>query len=166
MEKGNLFQRNWPNLLFGGIALFVVILDQLTKAWIKDHVDEGHSLFDAGVFRIVHIQNSGAAFGIFQGHSQALAFVALAGVIIILLLALFYHSRWPFLDNLIVRTGLGLVLGGTLGNLIDRITNQGFVTDFIDFKFWPVFNVADSATSIGVIIIAYRILCFANSQKN
>jgi signal peptidase II len=79
---------------------------------------------------------------------------------------LFYHSRWPFLDNLIVRTGLGLVLGGTLGNLIDRITNQGFVTDFIDFKFWPVFNVADSATSIGVIIIAYRILCFANSQKN
>ena len=60
---------------------------------------------------------------------------------------------------------LGLLLGGTVGNLVDRV-RFGYVTDFIDFKIWPTFNVADSAVTVGVIIFAYFILCFTRSAKS
>ncbi|GAF88347.1 unnamed protein product, partial [marine sediment metagenome] len=74
-----------------------------------------------------------------------------------------YH-RFPFLDNILGKSALGLVLGGTVGNLIDRL-RFGYVTDFIDFGFWPAFNIADSAIVIGVIIFAYSLLPLARAGK-
>ena len=65
----------------------------------------------------------------------------------------------------LVRAGLGLVMGGVIGNLIDRL-RLGYVTDFIDFKVWPAFNVADSALTVGIIIIAYCILSSAQPVKH
>jgi len=66
---------------------------------------------------------------------------------------------------MLVMSAIGLVLGGTIGNLIDRL-HLGYVTDFIDFKVWPVFNVADMSTTIGVIIIAYCLIFLAQSTKH
>ena len=67
-----------------------------------------------------------------------------------------YH-RWPFIGGMLAKSALGLILGGTVGNLTDRL-RLGYVTDFIDFKVWPVFNIADSMTTIGGIIMAYCVI--------
>jgi signal peptidase II len=75
------------------------------------------------------------------------------------------RHRWHFLNDMLVRTGIGLILGGTIGNLIDRLF-IGYVTDFIDFKVWPVWNVADNMVVIGTIIVAYCIIFRAGLVKH
>ncbi|OGO22271.1 MAG: signal peptidase II, partial [Chloroflexi bacterium RBG_16_50_9] len=160
MQEGNHPPAKWRNVVFGCVALIVVLVDQLSKTWIRANLHENQSLFDAGFFQIIRINNTGAAFGIFRGHSPTLAVIASIGVVAILLLVFVWRHRWSFLDSLLVRAGIGLILGGTIGNLIDRI-RLGQVTDFINFKIWPAFNVADSAVTIGVIIIASSIILHA-----
>ena len=110
-----------------------------------------------GFFRITHVHNTGAAFGLFQGHSFTLTIVASAGIAVILLCALFLYRRFPILDSMPSRLALGLILGGTIGNLIDRL-RFGYVTDFIDIGIWPTFNIADSAITVGAILFAYSSL--------
>ena len=164
MQKVNRLQDKWRNVVFGCVAVLVIIADQLSKTWIRTNLDIGQILFDTGLFQIVHVYNTGAAFGIFKDHSFTLTIVAFVGIIVILLLVFVLHSRWYFIDSPLVASAIGLVLGGTVGNLIDRL-RLGHVTDFIDFKFWPAFNVADAAVTVGVIIIAYRIICLAQPAK-
>ena len=157
MQKVHRPLDKWRDVVFGGIALLIVIADQLSKIWIRTNLEVGETLFDVGFFRIVYVQNTGAAFGIFKGNSIILGIVSSIGIIVILLLVFIYRKRWPFLDNLTVRIALGLILGGTIGNLIDRLF-IGYVTDFIDFKVWPVWNVADNAAVVGEIILAVYII--------
>jgi len=133
-----------------------VAADQLSKIWIRSYSEE-QAIIEAGFLRIIHIRNTGAAFGLFQGHSFALTIVTLVGIAAILVYALLVYRHSPYLDNKLSRIALGLVLGGTVGNLIDRLS-RGYVTDFIDFGFWPAFNIADSAITVGVIIFAYSLL--------
>ena len=85
---------------------------------------------------------------------------------VILLLVFVLHSRWSFADSMLVRASIGLVIGGTIGNLIDRLFNEGRVTDFIDFRVWPAFNVADASAVVGVIIVAISILFLTQKVKN
>jgi signal peptidase II len=151
-------------VVFGCIGLLVILADQLSKTWIRNNLDWGQSLFDAGFFQIVHVHNTGAAFGIFKDYSMALTIVGFVGIVVILLLVFVLRSRWSFLDSMLVTSAIGLVMGGTIGNLIDRL-RMGYVTDFMDFKVWPVFNVADASVTIGVIIVAYCIICWAQSTK-
>ncbi len=165
MQKADQLQGKWRNAVFGGISLLVILADQLSKAWIREHLQVGNTLFDSGFFRIINIGNTRAAFGIFRDHSLALTFVSMTGIILVLCLVFVVHSHWSFIDRMLVRVGLGLVLGGTAGNLIDRL-RIGHVTDFIDFKVWPAFNVADASVTIGVIIIAYNLIFLAQSAKN
>ena len=165
MQKLNRPQGKWRNVVFGCIALLVILADQLCKTWIKANLAVGQSLFDTGFFRIVRVHNTGAAFGIFKDHNLTLIIVAFVGIIVILLLVFLLCSRWSFLDSMLVMSAIGLVMGGTIGNLIDRL-RQGYVTDFIDFKVWPAFNIADSAVTVGVIIIAYCIICLAQPAKS
>jgi signal peptidase II len=133
------------------IALAVIGLDQLTKFLVVSNLREGESrrIID-DVVRLSHVRNSGAAFGTFRGFSGLLALAAVVGLVVII--------------GLIVRrpspvTGLGaaLVAAGALGNLIDRLFRgpfgRGTVVDFIDPRFWPAFNVADSAITIGALLI-------------
>jgi len=94
-----------------------------------------------------------------------LTIIASVGVAALLLYALFFYHKLPFLDNRLGKLALGLVLGGTVGNLIDRIY-LGYVTDFIDFSIWPAFNIADSAIVVGIIILAYSLLCLAIARKH
>ncbi|MFC1902267.1 signal peptidase II [Chloroflexota bacterium] len=164
MQKANRPQDNWREVVFGGIGLLVILADQISKEWIRSNLGIGQILFDLGFFRIVHVYNTGAAFGIFKGHSLTLTIVAATGVVVILFLVFLLRSRWSLLDSMVVRSGIGLVIGGTVGNLIDRL-RLGHVTDFIDFKVWPAFNIADSAVTIGVIIVAYCLICSAQTSE-
>jgi signal peptidase II len=150
------------DVVFAGIALLVVIADQLSKWWIKANLAPGESLFDAGFFQIIHIQNTGAAFGIFKGHPLFFTIFDFIGIIVFLLVVFFLPRRWPSYDRMLVRVGLGLVLGGTIGNLINRL-HLGQVTDFLNLKIWPVFNVADASISVGVIILVFCIIFLATT---
>ena len=156
MEKANRLELNRRDLAFAVITLLVIIADQLSKFWINGTLQPGETLFDIGFFRIVYVLNSGAAFGIFKNATTILIIVDFIGIAAILYLVFGMRRQWPFIDKMLVRVSIALLLGGTIGNLIDRI-RVGEVTDFIDFKIWPVWNVADASVTVGVILLAY---CF------
>jgi signal peptidase II len=165
MLKLHRLRDKWRDVVFGSIIVFVVIADQLTKAWIRANLAPGQVLFDAHIFQIINVHNTGAAFGIFKDHALTLTVAAIVGVIVILVLFFLVRSRWPFLNNMWVRSGLGLIVGGAISNnLIDRI-RLGYVTDFIDFKVWPAWNIADASITIGMIIIIYRLIFYSGLIK-
>jgi signal peptidase II len=135
------------------IALGIIALDQITKAIVRNKLALGDAWPDADMLlNIVYVTNSGAAFGILQGQTLFLIGTSLVGVAAIVLYYIF-----PPLEHGLLRAALGLQLGGAAGNLIDRI-RFGEVTDFINFSFWPAFNVADASISIGVVTILWFFL--------
>jgi signal peptidase II len=147
-------------------ALLIVVADQLTKLWIMSNLDIGESLWTWGIFGIIRFPpNSGAAFGLFQGQTFALTIVGIFGIAFLLFYALYIYRRYPLLDNRLGRIALGLILGGTIGNLIDRLRylfdQLGGVTDFISIGWWPAFNLADSSVVVGVILFIYSLLPIA-----
>jgi signal peptidase II len=156
MQKADLPRPRWQNLVLFLIAFLILAADQFTKSWIRSF-PEGQTVLRIGFFQIAHIQNTGAAFGIFQGLSGVLAIFSMLGVALILLYAFFLSRRFPAYDNRLNRVALGLILGGTAGNLIDRF-RFGYVIDFIDFHYWPAFNIADPAIVVGTILFAYSII--------
>ena len=165
MQKVSRTQGNWHIVALFLVGLIIVAADQLSKTWIRANLLVGQPLFDIGFFQINHVHNTGAAFGLFPDHSFVLTIIAFVGITAILLCAFLSRRCLPFLDNMLGMSTLGLVLGGTVGNLIDRL-RFGYVTDFINFKVWPVFNIADSAVTVGIIIFAYFILRLAQTIKH
>ena len=130
------------------IAGAVLALDQATKAIIRATLSPGEAWPDGDwLLHIVHVTNSGAAFGILQGQTVFLIVTSILGVAAIVL---YYVS--PPLEHGLLRTALALQLGGAAGNMIDRI-RVGEVTDFINFEFFPAFNVADASITVGVVAI-------------
>ncbi len=164
MRRANSLRGKWWHTVFFLTAALAVAADQFSKLWIRSDLLVGQSLFEVGFFRITHVHNTGAAFGLFQGHSFTLTIVASAGIAVILLCALFLYRRFPILDSMPSRLALGLILGGTIGNLIDRL-RFGYVTDFIDIGIWPTFNLADSAITVGAILFAYFSLRFLSKGE-
>ncbi len=164
MQKAKSLQGKWRNVVFLLTALLIVAADQLSKIWIRSYPEE-QLIFEVGFFRIIHTHNTGAAFGLFQGHSFALTIVALVGIAAILFYVFFIYRRFPILGNRLGRLTFGLILGGTMGNLIDRL-RLGYVTDFIDVGVWPTFNIADSAIVVSVIILAYSLLRLSRTEKH
>ncbi len=166
MQKANRLQGKWQDVLFFLIALLVVAADQLSKVWIRSNLHAGQSILELGFFRLTYVHNTGAAFGLFQGKSFPLTIIASIGIVAILACALFAYRRYPILDSKLGKSALGLILGGTAGNLIDRLNpNLKGVTDFIDIGIWPAFNIADSAIVVGVIIFTYSLLSLARVKK-
>jgi signal peptidase II len=163
-SPSNIGSRWWRNAILFLIALVVVTSDQLSKLWLRSALFPGESSFEAGLFRIVHVQNTGAAFGLFRGHSLLLTIVALVGIAVFLVYIFIVYRRFSYLDNTTNRIALGLILGGTVGNLTDRL-RLGYVTDFIDFTYWPAFNVADSAVTVGALLFAYSLISIAREEK-
>jgi signal peptidase II len=138
-------------LAFGGIAATIVITDQLTKAWLTSYLAPGHSVNVIGdLVRLVHAQNTGGLFGLLRG--QAVPFAIISLVVAALIVA--YHGRAG--RNPYLSITLGLLLGGALGNLIDRI-RLGYVVDFVDAGIgslrWYTFNVADAAISFSILLL-------------
>jgi len=138
-------------------ALLVAVADQLSKIWVRSALAIGVSFPETGLFRLIHVRNSGAAFGLLQGQSLLLTIAGLFGIVVLLLFFFLFSGRSTFFDNRLSKPALGLILGGIAGNLIDRI-RLGYVTDFIDVGIWPTFNIADSAITVGVILLAYYLL--------
>jgi signal peptidase II len=132
------------------VAAMVFVVDQWTKASISAYVDaHGGTPFEVlgGKVLIDLVHNTGAAFGLFP--NQTILFVVVAVVIVTALIVSYRRlARGPIW----LRIGLGLVLGGALGNLSDRV-RLGYVIDFVDVRWWPVFNLADSCIVAGVLIL-------------
>ena len=143
-------------------TLSVVALDQLTKWWVIQHMDVYETIrVIPGFFDLVHIRNRGMAFGLLNGpHMDIrfwLLFAASLLAVIILLVWFFRLKRRDTATTL----GLALILGGAIGNLIDRIRYRE-VVDFLDFYIrtyhWPAFNVADAAITVGTFLLAITLL--------
>lgn len=142
------FEQRWYAL----VPLAVLALDQLSKWAVRNGINRGDEWFDIGLLRVIHVTNSGAAFGMFQGAGVLLALTSVAGIAAILI----YLFNPGFADPL-MRLGLALMLGGAAGNLFDRL-KDGRVVDFIKVPHWPAFNVADSAITIGVLLLLWAVL--------
>jgi signal peptidase II len=139
----------WP--VFFGLAAAVVVADQLTKAWITARLAPGESMSVVGdTLRLVHGQNDGALFGLFRDNAALFGLISIGVVGLIVA----YHAkagRTPYLS-----VALGLLLGGALGNMTDRL-RVGYVVDFVDagigtFR-WYTFNVADAAISGAILML-------------
>jgi signal peptidase II len=146
-----------PRLAEAAIALAVIVFDQVTKALVRHELSlyETHEIIP-GLASLVHGRNVGMAFGMFSGGglpAQAVVLAILSGVVLLVVLA---HWRRLAEGPILLRLALALIAGGAVGNLIDRI-RLGYVTDFVHFYWrghqWPDFNLADSAISIGIVLL-------------
>jgi signal peptidase II len=141
--------------LVGLVAVVVFIIDRLTKTWVETNIPvyEGRTVID-DVVRIVHTQNSGAAFGLLPERTTLLSILSVVAVIAIL-----YYYRQIASHSPLIAATLGMQLGGAFGNLVDR-AGQGYVVDFVDvgipggWRFWA-FNVADSSIVLGILFVTF-----------
>jgi signal peptidase II len=151
-DHGTSSQSRLSNRAFAvAIAAAVVIVDQLTKWWASVALDDGPIGVIDGFFRFRLTFNTGASFSLFSGGGQVLAVIAF-GVVGLIVYMLGDASRR------LEAVALGLVLGGAVGNLLDRVFRgsgflDGAVVDFIDFSFFATFNVADIAINVGVALL-------------
>jgi signal peptidase II len=134
-----------------GTALLVFVADRLTKLLVQRMAPHSSIPLLGGLVAIDRTQNTGAAFSVGLGMGNLfLAFAVVAAVAIVV-----FSRRLPSTETW-GRVALGMVLGGALGNALDRVL-QGSVTDFIDLHWWPVFNVADSCIVVAALILAWRL---------
>jgi signal peptidase II len=141
------------------VALFIAALDQLTKTWIASSLDLYETVpVIPGFFSLTHITNTGAAFGFMAG-KDAWRHTFFQVVSVVALGVLIYLFRSSSARTLSFFWGCALILGGASGNLIDRLRHRS-VTDFLDFYVdtlhWPAFNVADSAITLGGVLLAWH----------
>ncbi len=133
------------------IAGLIVFFDQWTKNWVREHLAFGESFIPwdwmTGYARILNWRNSGAAFGLFQQGGGIFTVLA----VVVALMIIYYFPRIGRGDWAL-RLAMGLQLGGAIGNLVDRL-QHGYVTDFVAVGNFPVFNVADSSITLGVLIL-------------
>lgn len=161
MQRLNSLPGNWRSqTTFYLIILFIVVADQLSKLWVRNNLDLGQSRPEEGILRFTHVTNDGIIFGLHA--PQILSLITPIILIIVALFFYYYMSRYYLSDSWLLKTGFALVIGGSIGNLIDRF-RFGYVTDFIDIRLWgvyhwPSFNLADSALIIGIILLAYLLL--------
>jgi signal peptidase II len=146
------------------IATIIVFVDQFTK-WLVTRslgpdAEDHRAAFFGPHMVIQYVENSGAAFGLLRGQTFLLTFVALA--VVIALIFSYQRARNPSWQLV---WGLGLLLGGALGNLIDRI-RLGYVVDYVAISIWPKFNIADSAITLGVLLIAWHAIVHDHIEPN
>lgn len=144
-------------LVPAAVSLVVLALDQLSKAWAVRLLgsQEGVTIIPVvgDWLRLVFVKNTGVAFGLFQSMPQLFTITSLlitAGALYFYRYHLPTESRW-------IQTSIGLIVGGALGNVLDRV-RLGYVVDFVSVGWWPVFNLADSAICIGVTLLAIFLL--------
>jgi signal peptidase II len=140
-------------LPFWFTALLILIFDQGTKWLIKENMELYQSIpIIPNIFHLTYIENPGAAFGILA--NQRIFFI----IITFIILAFIYYFYRQLKENqVLLKIALGMVVGGALGNLIDR-WRSGTVTDFFDFQIWPIFNIADTAVVVAMLYISYKVL--------
>jgi signal peptidase II len=140
------------------IALGVVLLDQVVKVVVRATIDRGDVVEVLPGIDLVHTINTGIAFSLFSGSTGVIAVLTLVAIAIIALVLVAYAGEHP-----LVPIGGGLLLGGAIGNLIDRVTRDG-VTDFIAIGPWPPFNVADIGVTLGAILLVLALFLTAGDD--
>ncbi|MFC1704149.1 signal peptidase II [Candidatus Omnitrophota bacterium] len=136
------------------VLVSIVVLDQITKHVISTLLSANETIpVIKNIFHITLVQNTGIAFGLFRNQTPILIAVSIItiGLIAYNLLARKKDKQFHFNEQ----RALFLILGGAIGNLIDRLAH-GYVIDFLDFRIWPVFNIADSAITIGIILLLFQ----------
>jgi signal peptidase II len=158
MAERSLAAGLWQWISLGLVSLSAIAADQLTKYIVSSRLPLGDEVTIVEGFSIHHVQNSGIAFGLFP--SATWLVIVLTGIAVIWMLAFFARSgaRHPVLP-----VGLGLILGGSVANLADRI-RLGHVTDFLDLRFWPAFNLADTFIVVGVAVLV-AVLIVADRER-
>lgn len=163
MRSGGLKQKLVDYIFLLTVAGIVVVLDQWSKTTVRANLDLGdiwspwHWLIPYA--RILYIENSGSAFGFFQGMNSIFSILA----VLVAIAIIYYFPQIPPEDWLI-RFALCLQLGGALGNLVDRI-NSGLVTDFISVWIFPVFNIADASISVGTALLILGMLLKEREER-
>ena len=142
--------RPWLRMLV--VGALVIALDQITKGLLRGALEPGEHRDLILGFELSHVTNSGIAFGAFEGADEGVV-LAVTGLALALILGWFAAAG----ERSGMWLGVGLLVGGAVGNLIDRIRLDG-VTDFIDPPMWPSFNVADVAITAGVVVLAFAAL--------
>ena len=132
----------------GLVLAAVLLIDQVTKALVRDGVEPGSEDPILPALKLVHVRNEGVAFGIAAG-GKTLVIVLIAVALLALTLYFARHSARP-----LIWLPTGLLVGGALGNIVDRV-RDGAVTDFLKLPAWPAFNVADVAITAGVIVLVF-----------
>ena len=140
------------------VVIILLSADQISKLIVRRYLDP-HELIQVLPFlQLEHVQNSGIAFGMLDGHDILIVAVSVAIVLLLGVAALLVRNDerlvWP----------LALLVAGSAGNLIDRVVN-GSVTDFVRFPHWPAFNLADSCIVIGVFLLMLRLLFWPDSKE-
>lgn len=145
------------------IAAVVIAIDQYTKALVRAHLPLNVSWNPIAwldpIVTLTHVQNTGAAFGLLPQFGGMFIIIA---IVVVLLIILFYRQLAQ--GSFLLQVAFGLQLGGALGNLCDRLA-RGYVTDFVDLRWWPVFNVADSAIVVGTILLTYYVLFIEGAKE-
>lgn len=137
------------------VASLVIIIDRFAKFLVFNNLLEGQSIeVVSKVFHITLVLNTGAAFGLFKEKNQF--FIVSSFVVITLILLYVFFDKEK---DVVKLSALGLILGGAAGNLIDRLL-FGYIIDFLDFRIWPVFNIADSAITVGSLLLILRLFFF------
>ena len=144
-----IWYKDW---VFYSIAIAVFILDQISKEVIRRHLPLYDSWPEEGFLRIVHGLNTGSAFGLFSGFTNLLIIASIVGIGVVL-----YYFQKQEITVIWYRLSIGLIVGGALGNLVDRL-KDGAVVDFISVGWWPAFNVADSSISVGMVLLVLILL--------
>jgi signal peptidase II len=146
------------------VSLVILVSDQVTKNWIVRQLGPEPALRHKSVignwFRLVYSQNTGIAFNFFPDMSP---FFILTSLLISGLVLYGYMTHLPN-RNPFVQLSIGLILGGAMGNTLDRI-RVGFVIDFIQIGWWPVFNIADSAITTGAIVLAFYLVLVGEGDE-
>ena len=150
-------RRQWIGLAI--VALAAVAADQITKHVVASSIALDSAVDLVGPFSIRHVQNSGIAFGLFS--SATVIVIVLTTVAVAWMLVFFARSgaRHPALP-----VALGLLIGGSVSNLVDRV-RLGYVTDFLDLRWWPAFNLADASIVVGVAVLLGSLLLSDRSQS-
>ncbi len=140
----------WAGL--GAVAFAALVADQVTKYLVTSRLSLDQSATVVGPLSIHHVQNSGIAFGLFPDSTAAVVAVTSAAVVWMVVFFARSGARHP-----VFPAALGLLLGGSVSNLADRV-RLGHVTDFLDVRFWPAFNLADSFIVVGVGVLLYALV--------
>ena len=151
-----MHREKWRGFLLPAVAVLTLVVDRISKWVVMGSLKLGESWNPVAALErwvsLTYVTNTGAAFGLFPDHGVVFMVVA----VVVIVAIIFYYRHLPG-EQWLVQASLGLQLGGALGNLVDRL-RYGHVIDFIDFKVWPVFNVADSSIFVGVVILAFHLL--------
>ncbi len=135
------------------LSLLIFILDQLSKRLVLNYLKDIREMpIFKNILHFTYVENRGAAFGIMQNKKW---FFIILTILVIAFIVIYFREDKGYPRVMMI--GLSLIVGGAIGNLVDRIV-YGFVIDFIDFRIWPVFNIADMAIVIGQILVAYIVL--------